>query len=161
MQKKVCFVRHAKSAWDNPSQSDHDRPLNDRGLYDAPIMAEKLFQTGFRPDIIITSTAERAKITASYFSKIYQTNQIELAKLYHAEPETIMDLINYSDETISSMIIVGHNPGMTMVANYIAHGVTSNIPTCGIILASLPKDIKWREVDWNDFVLDKILTPKE
>ena len=70
--KNLILIRHAKSSWDNPWQDDHDRPLAERGLRDAPRMAKRLKQKGIFPDIMLSSTAlraiETAKITAQELS---------------------------------------------------------------------------------------------
>ena len=65
--KDVCFVRHAKSSWDQPGLKDFDRPLDNRGLHDAPMMARKMKELGLIPDYLISSGANRAKSTAEYF----------------------------------------------------------------------------------------------
>ena len=62
--KQLLLIRHAKSDWDHPGLSDHDRPLNDRGRRDCPRMAEALRSRGITPDLIVTSTAVRAATTA-------------------------------------------------------------------------------------------------
>ena len=65
--RRLILTRHAKSAWDDPTLDDHDRPLNDRGMHDAPRMAKRLAEAGFRPDVILSSTAVRARTTAEAF----------------------------------------------------------------------------------------------
>ena len=65
---RLVLVRHAKSDWGDPSLDDHDRPLNDRGIRDAPRMARKLAETDFRPEVILSSTALRARTTAEAFA---------------------------------------------------------------------------------------------
>ena len=62
--KTLDLVRHAKSSWDDPTLADHDRPLNDRGRHDAPMMGRRLHERGFAPDVILSSTAARAQATA-------------------------------------------------------------------------------------------------
>ena len=65
---RLVLVRHAKSDWANPSIDDHDRPLNARGLRDAPRMARALAGTGFRPEVILSSTALRARTTCLLYT---------------------------------------------------------------------------------------------
>ena len=63
-RRSLFIIRHAKSSWKNPLQSDYERPLNDRGEADAPMMGERLKKLNIQPDLIISSTAKRAAQTA-------------------------------------------------------------------------------------------------
>jgi phosphohistidine phosphatase len=79
MAKRIVLIRHAKSSWANPLQSDFERPLNDRGQQDAPMMGKRLKDAGIVPDKIISSTAKRASQTAKHIAKStgYSTDDIE------------------------------------------------------------------------------------
>jgi phosphohistidine phosphatase len=74
--KSILLVRHAKSSWDSPTMQDFDRPLNDRGNRDAPMMANRLLERKAGIDIFVTSTAVRALTTAKYFIKAYAPKRI-------------------------------------------------------------------------------------
>ena len=80
--KTLILVRHAKSDWGNPSLSDFDRPLNERGKRDAPIMAKRLLDKKIKIDQIIASPAKRAAKTAKYFAEAfdYKKDKIEFKK---------------------------------------------------------------------------------
>lgn len=65
--KHLFLIRHAKSSWAMSGQTDFDRPLNDRGLRDAPVMALRLWHAGIRLDAILSSPANRALTTATFF----------------------------------------------------------------------------------------------
>jgi phosphohistidine phosphatase len=160
MHKTTIIVRHAKSSWIDLSQQDFDRPLDDRGNRDAPAMAAKLKGKGYSPDIFLSSSAMRAKTTAHYFGVEFGMEVMLHKKLYHAEPEVYMDLINDLDESISTCILFGHNPGVTHIANLISEGSTYDLPTCGIIIATTPASVKWSDISWNHMTLVEILTPK-
>ena len=69
MSLQIILIRHAKSSWNDPTQSDFDRPLNDRGEIDAPEMGKRLKAAGIVPDLIIASTAKRAQQTAAHIAK--------------------------------------------------------------------------------------------
>ena len=69
LMKNIILIRHAKSSWDSPLFKDFDRPLNERGLHDAPIMAKRLLEHKISLDAILSSTALRAKTTANHFAK--------------------------------------------------------------------------------------------
>jgi phosphohistidine phosphatase len=160
MTKKIIIVRHAKSSWTDIGLSDFDRPLDERGLRDAPVMADLLKETGHFPEKLISSSAVRAKSTAHYFSKVFDIPVETTRELYHGEPENYIDQLNLLNETTLSIALFGHNPGITYLANLIKPGVTDNIPTCGIIIAEMPKNILWKDVSWSKMKLISILTPK-
>ena len=134
--KELLLVRHAKSGWDDPYLDDHDRPLNDRGLRNAPEMGKRLQEWSIRPDVWISSTALRAMTTAEILAKQvgFPPDQIQRSKdLYHASAPDLQEFIAELDDQIDSAMLFGHNPGMTsLVANL--YGLTiDNIPTCGVV----------------------------
>jgi phosphohistidine phosphatase len=144
--KTLTIFRHAKSSWSHPDLSDHDRPLNKRGERDAPIMGERLKAAGIRPSLIISSSAVRAwktaKIVARQISYPPEFLQRE-SDLYHAGINGLYDVIGRQDEGFNSILVVGHNPGMTDFANNLLPGLTSNLPTAGFVAISIDSD------DWN------------
>jgi len=68
--KQLLLIRHAKSSWTNIGQEDFERPLNERGIRDAPLMAKKLIEKNYKPDALISSTAVRALETATFFAEV-------------------------------------------------------------------------------------------
>lgn len=145
--KQLLLIRHAKSNWSNALMDDFDRPLNDRGNSDAPRMAKILFDKGIKVDAIISSTANRAFTTASYFAKqlgIKKMNIIGYDKLYHAPAHVYYDIIEDLDDDIKSVAIFAHNPGITDFVNSLSETTIDNMPTCGIF--ALRIGIKnWKE----------------
>ena len=138
--KDVCFVRHAKSNWDHPGLSDFDRPLDTRGLHDAPMMALKMHELGLVPDYIITSAANRARSTAEFFKKEFRLadQQVQVTKaLYEASAETVYEVLRGAPDTARFVYVFGHNPTFTWVANSIAGVHIDDVPTCGIVHAQL------------------------
>ncbi len=160
MKKYIYIIRHAKSSWTDPLIADHDRPLDSRGLRDAPVMADVLKQSGYVIDKIVSSTANRARTTAGYFAETYGL-EIELEnQLYHGTPDHYMDVMQVQPETVMALAMFGHNPGITWLANLLKNNVIDNVPTCGIIICSVNSDILWQNIEWNDITLVSILTPK-
>ncbi len=159
MIKKIIIVRHAKSSWTDFSISDFDRPLDERGLTDAPVMAELLKDNGHFPQKIISSSANRAQSTASFFSQTFGIQLETTRELYHGEPEDYIQQLSIINDALHCVALFGHNPGITFLANLIEPGVTSNIPTCGIIIAEMPLEVPWSKVSWSKMKLVKILTP--
>lgn len=144
--KTLTILRHAKSSWKDSTLADHDRPLNKRGERDAPVMAERIQQSGIRPSLILSSPAVRAWTTAKLIAKeiSYPTEFLQRdERLYHAGVRKIIDVLAAQDVDFNSIMIVGHNPGLTDFANYLMPGLTDNIPTCGIVSMTIDTD------DWN------------
>ena len=141
--KTLTIFRHAKSSWDNPELSDHDRPLNQRGRRDAPVMGDRLAAAGIRPSLIIGSPAVRAWKTARAVAKQIHY-PIEFLQrepgLYHAGVNKLIDIVAAQDDGFNSIVIVGHNPGLTDLANELVPGVTSNIPTAGFVSVRIDTD---------------------
>ena len=134
--KELLLVRHAKSSWDDPYLDDHDRPLNERGLRNAPEMGKRLQGRGILPEVWISSTALRAITTAEIIAEQigFPQDQIQRSKdLYHASATELQEFIAGLDDAIGSAILFGHNPGMTsLVANLYGLPI-DNLPTCGVV----------------------------
>jgi phosphohistidine phosphatase len=150
--KHLLIIRHAKSSWAGIGEADFDRPLNERGKNDAPMMAKRLLDRQVPIDIFISSTANRALSTAAYFAGIYQVekNAIQqVRKLYHAHPSVFYEVISNIDYTVSSAALFSHNPGITEFVNGLTATHIDNIPTCGIF--AVTADI----AEWKDFAKAK------
>lgn len=144
---RLVLVRHAKSDWGDPALDDHDRPLNGRGLRDAPAMAARLAATGFRADAILSSTALRAATTADFFrgaltgpeGQAVPVEQQE--RLYGASASTLLLAAAERDER--SIVIVAHDPGMSVLAGRLSDGGIGHMPTCAVAT------FEWDADDWD------------
>ena len=146
--KQLLLVRHAKSADPSAAMNDFDRPLNDRGNRDAPMMAKRLVEKDITIDAILSSTAQRAISTAGYFAKAYnikKNNIIGIDKLYHAPPPVFFDVIANLNNELDTVAIFAHNPGITDFVNQLTYTRIDNMPTCGIYA------IKVAIKHWKDF----------
>ena len=146
--KTILILRHAKSSWKFPDLSDHDRPLNRRGKRDAPAMGKILKDKNLVPDLIISSTAIRAKDTASEVAKHsgYRGKNTEIESLYAAEPAAYLKVIRELADDYHRVLIVGHNPGVEELIEILT-GEIHVIPTC--TLAQIEFDID----DWSELLL--------
>lgn len=148
--KTLVIIRHAKSSWDNPTLPDFERPLNKRGLRDAPRMARRLKEKEINPDLLLSSPAKRALATCQYFSETIQCPPSSIktnAELYHASEETILKVVKSQQDKVDVIFLFGHNPGLTDFLNKISNEYIKNIPTCGI--AGVTFDAKhWKEINW-------------
>jgi phosphohistidine phosphatase len=129
--KTVLILRHAKSSWKVPDITDHDRPLNRRGKRDAPKMGRLLKEKELVPDLVISSTATRAKDTASAVAKNsgYKGKKIKFESLYAAEPADYLAVIREITDNYQRVLIVGHNPSVEELIEMLT-GEIHIIPTC-------------------------------
>lgn len=141
--KTLYLIRHAKSDWDNSSLTDFERPLNKRGLQNAPFMAEKLMELNFNPGLIVCSPAQRTTSTAELISKTTSTLYID--SIYEAALDDLIHLINKFPNEYDEMAIIGHNPSITKLSNYLTDDLINNMPTCSIIKVELEID-NWNEI---------------
>lgn len=141
MKRRLVMIRHAKSSWSNPLQSDFERPLNERGEHDAPMMGERLKKMGVTPDLIIASPAKRAKQTAKKVAKElgYDTDKILwVDKLYHCIPQVFEETLYEVKDEVKTVFIVAHNPGITQFVNELSGEFSiDNMPTCGMVGAEI------------------------
>ncbi len=144
--KTLTLVRHAKSSWKDATLSDRERPLNRRGERDAPVMGKRIAEHGIRPSQIISSPAVRAwttaKIVATELGYPLEFLQRE-DDLYLASLDSILDVVISQDNGFNNLMIFGHNPGLTRLANYLQPGITDNLPTAGVLSVTIDQD------DWN------------
>ncbi len=161
--KTIFLIRHAKSSWDNPAMRDFERPLNERGLRDAPFMADVLKKTGAEPDLIVTSPAKRAATTAGFFGRAFGINEADFQveqTIYAAEPRDISDIIAGLPESVETVLIFGHNPTFTDVANGFSKKWIENVPTCGIVRIEGAVE-KWAEFSSENASVTAVFFPKQ
>lgn len=131
-----------------PGQKDFDRPLNERGHHDAPMMAQRLLEKKILIDVFLSSTANRAITTAVYFAETYQRKKKEIQgfqKLYHASSGIFYEVICQTDDTIVTAAVFSHNPGITDFVNSLTTTQIDNMPTCGVFA------VKAETNHWKDF----------
>ncbi|MEM6769831.1 MAG: histidine phosphatase family protein [Bacteroidota bacterium] len=162
--KTLFFIRHAKSSWDDPGLRDHDRPLNARGIRDAPRMANRLLGMDITPDGILTSSAKRAQQTAAYFRdalNVAPENVIVAQELYHAWPEVIAEHVRQLPDAWNTVLVFGHNPGYTALTNLLRNDLyIGNVPTCGISGAKATIN-SWSAFTFEDASRFAYLYPKQ
>lgn len=145
--KKLVLVRHAKSSWNEPHVDDHDRQLNQRGLKNAPEMGLRLKNQGFSPDYVETSSALRAFSTAKIFCQEINFSLERIMKnpnLYLASISAWLEIIGKLNNDYNSVMLFGHNPGITNLVNQVWGLPIDNVPTCGMIILEFEK-IKWEK----------------
>jgi phosphohistidine phosphatase len=147
--KTLTLLRHAKSSWGDSALSDRERPLNERGERDAPVMGRRIVEAGIRPSMIISSPAVRAWTTAKIVAQEigYPVEFLQREdELYLASLNTLLDVVCAQDDEFNHLMVVGHNPGLTDFANYLSPGLTNNLPTAGVVSVSLQVE-DWKLYD--------------
>jgi phosphohistidine phosphatase len=147
--KKLFLIRHAKSSWEDHLLSDFDRPLSDRGKRDAPRMGDVLRDKKVNPDLVIASPARRAIKTAKIISTIlkYPIEKIvEDKTIYEASTQDLLNVINSIDDVYSTVLIFGHNPGFSMLANLLSSKYIDNMPTSSVAGIELFVN-SWKDVE--------------
>jgi phosphohistidine phosphatase len=158
--KRLLVIRHAKSDWDSLSDSDFERPLNKRGLSDAPKMGIHLKEMALFPDLIISSGAKRAITTAKLIAKsLDYTNDILVDNnIYNASNDDINSIINKIDKKYNTVFLFGHNPGLSNLINELS-GEWVNLKTCCIVELEITVD-KWVHVGNETAIFKEYYSPK-
>ena len=146
--KTLLLIRHAKSSWDNSSLSDFERPLNERGKTDAPIMAKRLKDKNIKIDAFVCSPAKRARKTAEIFMKEYLQNEMEpafISKLYEASVNDFYRAVEELNDKNSSVAVFAHNPGITEFINSLECSPVYNMPTCAVYGLQIDAT-SWKEI---------------
>ena len=138
---RLALVRHAKSDWGDPGLDDHDRPLNDRGMRDAPRMARQLAESGFRADLILSSTALRARTTAEAFAAELGMAVSLDPELYGAPARVL--LAAAAATRAPGVLVVAHDPGMSVLAAHLSDDAIGHMPTCAVATFT------WEVDDWD------------
>lgn len=160
--KHLLVLRHAKSDWNNSRLSDYERPLNSRGQQDAPAIGKRLRDEELVPDLIITSSAERARVTAELAANTagYEESIIYTRRLYHAGPDSYLEILRELGQAHERIMVVGHNPGIEYLIQLLTDE-SEVMPTAALAQIELPIE-QWADLD--DEVMGKLVNvwrPKE
>ena len=111
--RQLLILRHAKSSWDDPKLSDHARPLNARGRKSAAAMRRAMLDLGLAPDVVLVSSARRTLQTLEALEPWDEQPLIEpMDQLYLAGAAQLLDVLRDVSETVRSVLLIGHNPGL-------------------------------------------------
>jgi phosphohistidine phosphatase len=147
--KTLLVLRHAKSSWDFPDLDDHDRPLNARGRRAAPRMGQLLAEEDLVPDLVLSSTAVRARTTVELALDAADCGPPVVLdeSLYPTYPEVVEELLRAVSDDHERVMIVGHNPGLEALIEAVTETL-ERFPTAALAHIRLPID------RWGDFELD-------
>jgi len=160
--KRLTLIRHGQSDWVSPTQDDFDRPLNPRGLRDCRRMPGLIKADIPLPQAIISSDALRAKLTSEALAGGYGKAPQDInyiPALYLASLERLLGCIGTQDDVVEHLMLVGHNPGLTELHNYLCEQAADNLPTFAVVDLQLAVDA-WPELPAHCATLENFLKPK-
>lgn len=171
--KTVYLLRHAKSDWSEATLKDHDRPLNDRGRDAAPKMAAYMKSKRYKPDLVLCSTARRTVETYDLVKDVLGDAKVKFEEsLYLAEDRKLFERLHWLDDDVSSVMFIGHNPGMEQFANALAalpgreseeklhKRMRDKFSTCALAVIKFPVDT-WRSIKSGTGRLQDFMRPKD
>ena len=166
--RQLLLMRHAKSSWDDPGLSDHARPLNPRGRASATAMRRMMQEAGLAPDLVLVSSARRTLQTLEALEPWEDTPLVEpMDALYQASPEQLFKVLRTTTETVRSVLLLGHNPGIHDLALQIAGtiaGVQAQRLAKGFpsgALAEFSFAGSWAGLDVGGGRLTRFVTPRD
>jgi len=168
MRRELLLVRHVKSAWDDPSLPDHDRPVAPRGMKALRHLREYLERAGYRPKVVLCSSSRRTVATLDGIrAALPKRATIEVTEaLYLANAETLHARVRALDDTLRCAMVVGHNPAIQDLAERLAG--SGDTPLCARLAAKVPTgalvalsfDGPWRDLDAGAANLDGLFLPR-
>lgn len=144
--KTITFIRHAKSDWNFPELKDINRPLNKRGLRDAPEMGKRIRKMNLLPEIVFLSPSQRTIQTMDLLSPEAGWGGLEKRIedwMYPATVSGYLGFIESLNPEVNNIVFCGHNPTITDIVTYLSGQYISNVPTCGMAI------INFEVADWN------------
>lgn len=161
--KTLVITRHAKSSWDYDTVEDFDRPLKESGIKNAYLVAETLRKKKLTFDVIYTSPANRAIHTAIIFARVLKVDvqKINIIEQFYSESDSdIIQFIKAIPDNYTKVLIVGHNPVFTDLANRFLKQRITNLPTAGAVLLEMDCD-SWSQIGTVSVVKDNLFFPKK
>ena len=167
-KKTIYLARHAKSSWNSGAETDFERPLSNRGVADAVRMGDELNNLGWKPEIIISSPAIRAKQTChTYCQKLgFSTDDVVWNKdIYAAYVVTLLHILSALNESRSSVMLIGHNPAMEDLLQHFCLDTNAYRQKNGKLFTTgnvvkITVESSWKDLAMCEANLDKLLRPK-
>ena len=160
--KTLLVLRHGKSSWSSPGLGDHDRPLKGRGRRDATRMGEELKSRDLLPDLILSSTAARARATAELAAEAAGcVDRVELTRELYLSgvDDQLRTVATHAEEEHGRVMIVGHNPTLEDLVGYLT-GEDVRLTTGNLVHIDLDVD-SWRQLLGARGEMRLLLRPRE
>ncbi|MFV8127725.1 SixA phosphatase family protein [Streptomyces syringium] len=125
--RRIVLLRHAKAEWSD--DSDHERPLAERGRKDSPVAGRRLATAGIIPDLALCSTSVRTRETwkLAVHELPQRPRTVYEDRLYEASLGELIAVINETSDEVADLLLVGHNPGMHALADALAGEAESDL----------------------------------
>lgn len=162
MERFLYLMRHAQSADKQPGQSDKERELTTQGIRDSIKIGSYLYAQKINPDLIVSSTATRAKTTSSLLLDTLKLmpEKIQLNdELYEASVRTFLREITQLEDTLNHVICVGHNPTISYLAEYLTKSEIGDMQPAALAIIQLDT-LLWQKVGEGSCTLVKLITPE-
>ncbi len=163
----LYLLRHAKSSWSDPTLPDHERPLSPRGRRDAKRIAGHLLEHGVTPELVLCSTSKRTRETLELVRPALGAATVELEpELYGASAQTLLERVRAVPESVASVMLIGHNPGLEDLALFLASAgpelerLETKFPTAALATLMRPA-ATWSRLSGADAVLAAYVVPKQ
>ena len=146
---KLILLRHAKSSWQGESLDDFERPLNGRGLRDAPVMAERLKAAEHIPTRVLCSPALRTRQTLDLMLPAFRLKQedcVFVNEIYEASPGELLDAIVQHGLNTEHLMVLGHNPGLEYLVAMLNGGDRLRMATCAVGVFDMLNISEWRTI---------------
>ncbi|MBL0744054.1 SixA phosphatase family protein [Chryseolinea lacunae] len=161
MTRHLYLLRHAESAEKQAGQSDKERSLTPRGMREAVVIGTYLYQQNINVDAVLTSVAERAQDTARYVANAMKIDLEKITiteEIYEASSRTFFQFLSALDDKFHTILIIGHNPVISYVAEYVTQSEIGDMATGG--LATIKFNISsWKEVTQGNGSLENYVSP--
>ncbi|MBB6013055.1 phosphohistidine phosphatase [Aquamicrobium lusatiense] len=168
--RQLFLLRHAKSSWDDPSLSDFQRPLANRGLRAAPLMGREMARRGWLPDLALISSSVRTRQTWELAAAQWKNpcTSIFIDTIYEADPADILAEIKKTPDEAGSLLVIGHNPGLELLVSMLAGPGSSvpaleklerKFPTAAIVRLEIGSN--WQDLSAETSRLTDFITPKD
>ncbi|ABB24898.1 SixA phosphatase family protein [Pelodictyon luteolum] len=145
--KTLYLVRHAKAGWSADAASDFERTLSERGITEAHFMARLVHERDPRPDMLVTSPAVRALTTAETFAGVFDIppeSIIQNMEIYHGGASELLDIVRSLPDDAGSVMLFGHNPVMSELANRLGDMKGEAMETCSVVRLDFQSN-RWSE----------------
>jgi phosphohistidine phosphatase len=165
--KRLYLLRHAKSSWKDTSLPDHDRPLTGRGRRAAKAIARHMRDNGIEPELVLCSTAQRARETLDRIEPALGTGEVQLEPdLYAASAPALLERLRSVPDSVESVMVIGHNPGLQELGLELARtgpaasDLAAKYPTAALATLALAAS-NWRELDRDTAELVELVRPRD
>jgi phosphohistidine phosphatase len=152
MTRRLYLLRHAKSSWKNPALADHDRPLAGRGRRAAAALADHMAEHQIVPEFVLCSTALRTRETYERLEAVLEGAPVLYERrMYAASADDLLELLRTVPDQISSVLLIGHNPGIEELGLQLARpsperdNLQAKFPTAALATLELTSS-RWYEL---------------